>query len=165
MEKPRTGHTIPYVTSPGQGRGAGSPSSTCWPFFFNVLLDTMGLLATKAHCWLTANLLSTRTPRSFSAELLSSRSSPNLYWCMRLLLLKCKTLHWALVKLQVPSCPTLQTALVLFNSSTAFWCVSHSSQLPIISKLTECGLFVPSSRLLMKMLNKTGPSTDPWGTP
>jgi len=24
---------------------------------------------------------------------------------------------------------------------------------------------VPSSRSLMKMLNRTGPSTDPWGTP
>jgi len=36
-------------------------------------------LATRAHCWLMANLKSTRTPRSFSAELLSSRSAFKLY--------------------------------------------------------------------------------------
>jgi len=35
-------------------------------------------LATRAHCWLMVNLSSTRTPRSLSAELLSSRSAPSL---------------------------------------------------------------------------------------
>jgi len=38
-------------------------------------------LAARAHCWLMVNLSSTRTPRSLSAELLSSRSTPSLYWC------------------------------------------------------------------------------------
>ena len=37
----------------------------------------IGLLGHKAT--LLANLLSTRTPRSFSADFLSSRSAPNLY--------------------------------------------------------------------------------------
>ena len=36
-------------------------------------------LATIAHCRLMINLLLTRMLRSFSAELLSSRSAPNLY--------------------------------------------------------------------------------------
>jgi len=35
-------------------------------------------LSTRAHCWLTANLLSTRTPRSFSAVFPSSSSSFHL---------------------------------------------------------------------------------------
>jgi len=36
------------------------------------------LLATRAHCWLIANLSSTRPPKSYT-EFLSSRSCPNLY--------------------------------------------------------------------------------------
>ena len=48
----------------------------------------------------------------------------------------------AIVKLhQVPPCPTLQSVQVLLNNSTAFFCVSHSSQLCIISKLAEGGLY------------------------
>ena len=39
----------------------------------------LAFLATRAHCWLMANLMSTRTCRSFSTELPSSRSSPYLY--------------------------------------------------------------------------------------
>ena len=39
-------------------------------------------LATRAHFWLMANLLSTRTPRFFSTGLLSRKSAPDLYWCM-----------------------------------------------------------------------------------
>ncbi|PKU27348.1 hypothetical protein llap_22348 [Limosa lapponica baueri] len=33
----------------------------------------LAFLATRAHCWLMVILLSTRTPRSFSSELLFSR--------------------------------------------------------------------------------------------
>ena len=38
----------------------------------------LDFLATRAHCWLMANPLSPRTPGSFSAELLFSRSAPLL---------------------------------------------------------------------------------------
>jgi len=53
--------------------------------------------ATSTHCWLMENLSSTRTRRSFSTGVLSSRGSPNLYWCMWLFLLRCKTLHLLLL--------------------------------------------------------------------
>ena len=42
---------------------------------------------------------------------------------------------------QVPLYSTLQPAQVLFNGSTAFWCVRHSFQLCIISKLAEGELY------------------------
>jgi len=42
--------------------------------------------------------------------------------------------------------------------------ISHSSQFVVISKLAE-DTFCSSSRSLMKMLNRTGPGIDPWGTP
>jgi len=35
----------------------------------------------------------------------------------------------------------LSSVQVLLNGSTEFWCISHSSQLPIISKLAEGALY------------------------
>ena len=46
----------------------------------------LAFLATRAHCWLLVNLLSTRTPRSLSTELFSNRSALSLYWCNGLFL-------------------------------------------------------------------------------
>ncbi|XP_068782109.1 uncharacterized protein [Struthio camelus] len=51
----------------------------------------LAFLAARAHCCLMLNL-STRTPRSFSAELLSSRSAPSLDWCLGFFLPTCRTL-------------------------------------------------------------------------
>ena len=68
-------------------------------------------LAARAHCWLTVNLSSTSTPRSLSAQLLSSRSAPSLYWYMTLFLPRCRTLHLPLLSLirflsaQLSACP------------------------------------------------------------
>lgn len=41
---------------------------------------------TKSHCCPKVKLLSTRTPRSFSAKLFSTQKSPSLYWGMGLFL-------------------------------------------------------------------------------
>jgi len=38
---------------------------------------------------------------------------------------------------QVPLCPTLQPIQVTLNRSTAFWCIYHSSQFGVVSKLAE----------------------------
>ena len=101
----------------------------------------LAFYATRAHCWLIINLLSIRSPRSFSADLLSNRSVLNMYWCMWLFLPRCMT-TLSLVELhQVPLCLTLQPVQVSLNGSTAFWCVSHSFQLYIISKIAEGGLY------------------------
>lgn len=43
----------------------------------------IAFLAIRAHRWGMLTLLSTRTPSSFSTELLSNLSVPNLYWYMR----------------------------------------------------------------------------------
>jgi len=59
----------------------------------------LAFLASRAHCWLMVNLSSTRTPRSLSSELLSSRSTPSLYWCIGLFLPRCRTLHLPLLNL------------------------------------------------------------------
>jgi len=41
---------------------------------------------------------------------------------------------------QVPLCPTLQPVQVSVNGSTACWCIHHSSQFCVISKLAEGAL-------------------------
>ena len=48
-------------------------------FFLMHPRTPLAFLATRAQCWLMGNLLSIRTPRSLSAELLSRRSIPDLY--------------------------------------------------------------------------------------
>lgn len=40
---------------------------------------------------------------------------------------------------QVPLHPTLYSIQVLLNGNTAFWCLNHSFQLCIVSKLAEGG--------------------------
>lgn len=76
-EKPRTGHSISYVTSQGQSRGEGSPPSTCLPRCSWCTLIYHWPLCHKGTLPAHGQLLSTRIPKS-SSELLPSRSSPNL---------------------------------------------------------------------------------------
>jgi len=51
-------------------------------FFLTYHKTQLAFFATRAHRWFMANLLSTRTPRSSTAGLLTSRSAHILYWCM-----------------------------------------------------------------------------------
>lgn len=64
-------------------------------------LKILMFLATRAHCWLMDNPLSIRGLWSFSAGLLSSWSEPSLYWWMKLLLLRCRTLHLSLLNFKM----------------------------------------------------------------
>ena len=125
----------------------------------------LAFLAARAHCWLIVNLSSTRTPRFLSAELLSSRSIPSLYWCMGLFLPRCRTLHLPLLNLiRFLSAQLSSLSRCHWMAAQPAWCIYHSSQFCVISKLGEVHSN-SSSRSLMNKLNKTGPSTDPWGTP
>lgn len=81
-EEPRTGHSAPDL------------SHQCWTerkYHFpqpsgsipsNAAQNTFGCLCCKVHCWVMVNLLSTRSPRTFSADLLYSWSVPSMCWCM-----------------------------------------------------------------------------------
>lgn len=52
--------------------------------------------AAKTHCWPTFNLVSTWTPISFPAKLLSNWVVPSMYWRMRLLFPRCRIWHFLL---------------------------------------------------------------------
>ena len=121
----------------------------------------LAFLTARAHCWLINNLSSTRTPKSLSTELLSSRSAPSLYWCMRLFLPRCRTLH-------LPFLNFIRFLSAQLSSvSRCRWMAAQPcdvSTTPLSFVLSANLLRVhcnSSSRSLMKTLNKTGPSTDP----
>ena len=92
-EEPRTEHNTPDKASQSRAEGEDHFSHAAGDVFFNAPQDTIGLLGYKGTQLLTANLLSTRISTSFSAELFSSRSAPNLYWCLQLFLTRCRTLR------------------------------------------------------------------------
>ena len=61
--------------------------------------NTVGLPGCKRTLLLMSSFSSTRTPKSFSAGLLSRSSSPNLYKYLGLPWPKCNTMHLALLNL------------------------------------------------------------------
>lgn len=124
--------------------------------FFNAPQIPLTFMAIGAHCWLMANLLSTRTPRFFFAEFLFSRSAPILCWCIWLFPSGCRSLHLLLLNLLYALLSSLSRSCWV-----AFWCISPSSFISSAHLLRVHS--IPSSSSLMKMLNKTTASTDTLG--
>jgi len=136
--EPRTGHSRLNVASTGQSRGSRSPPLTCWPRSFYISQVTIGLLAHQG------TLLVHGQPavhQNIHRRALLQQVSPNLYWCVQLFLPTYKTTLVLVIPNQAPPSPTLQSVQVLLNASTASQCVSHSSQLCIITKLAEDELY------------------------
>ena len=110
---PSTGHSAPAVSPRAEQRGGGT-LLRCWPCYVPWTPGSHWTSWPPVHtanswspcgqplvnCWsITAQPLATRTSRSFSAEFISSNSSPNLYWCMWLFLPRCRILHLPLLSL------------------------------------------------------------------
>lgn len=105
--------------------------------------------------------LSTCTSKSFSAELLSSRSTST---CTGVWSHSSQGAGLDLVKLHYDLLsPTLQHVQVLLNGSRALRCISHSFSFVSSAYLLRVHS-ICSSRSLVNMLNKNGPLADPWGT-
>lgn len=117
----RAGHSTPEMASSAQSRGGGPSTfdllATVFLMHFRIPL---AFLVIRAHCWLTTKLLSSRKPRSSSAELLSSRKALSLYWCMALCQVQDSAL--AVVEFQeIPLYPSFQPRQTLLNGSTALF--------------------------------------------
>lgn len=67
----------------------------------------------KAHLWLMFNLFSTRTPKSHSADLLSSHLAPSMCWQDLALLF--------VEHHDIPFCPVRQPVQVHLNGSKTSW--------------------------------------------
>jgi len=99
---------------------------------------------------------------SCSAELLSSRSCPNLCWYVQLFHLRCKTLHLLLLNL------IWFIAALLSSLFRSCWMAAQTSAVSAIptsfvslAYLLRVGT-IPSSRSLMKILIEIGPSISSW---
>lgn len=112
------------------------------------------------------NLGSTRTPRSFSAELPSSWLAPSVCWYIGLLLPWGRTWHFLLLSFpEVPVNPLYQTSELTLNGSRTLLCISHSSQFCLLFRSAKVHS-VPSSRPPVKKLawvsDSSGTSHHQW---
>ena len=115
-------------------------------------------------CWFLANLLSTRTSRSFSADLLTSRSALTCTDACGYSTLGVGALHLPLLIL----IRFLSTQLS--SLSRSHWMAAQPSGVSTTPPnfVSSANLLrvhsIPSSRLLMKTLNKIKPTTSAWDT-
>ena len=93
--------------------------------------------AASAHYRLMSSFSSTGTPKSFSTELLSGRSSPSSYKYLGLPQPKCSTLHLALLNLMAP---LLQPVQIPLDGFPSFQRINCPTQLGVIRKLAEGAL-------------------------
>lgn len=122
----------------------------------------------RAHCWLMFNLMSTKTPISFSAKLLSSWFSPSMYWCLGLFFHRCRTLQFSLLNFM----RFLSTSLEFPPNSPGCWGSSDWQHNPlayqplpqfcVTCKFVEVHSATSSTS---PSKNKTRPSIDTWDTP
>lgn len=142
-------------------KGKRPPPSTCCPHSSQCTPGFQWL--PWVDCWLMGSLSSMstmKTPRSFSVELLSSRSALSLHWCLGLFLPWCRTqicLWWTALGFTYP---ILQPVLVPLKGSTSSR-VSATPPVLYTSNLLRVHSITLFS-LLVNQLNKTRPSKDPW---
>lgn len=103
-----------------------------------------------AHCWLTVNLVATRTPRSFSVKLLHNHLVPSMYWYMELFLPTCRSLHSLCLRLLSAHFSSLLRYLWMVA-----WPSGVSATPPIFVSVANLLIrdSAPSLRILMKMCN------------
>ena len=125
----------------------------------------LALLAARAHCWLILSLLSSSTPRSPSAGLLSSYSSPNLYLGLVLLCPRCRIRHLDLITfmlLIIAQCSSLSRSLCKASCPSGE-SIASPSLVPSANLLMEH--WTPTVRSSIIILDRTDPRIEHWGTP
>ena len=107
--------------------------------------------------------LSSSTPRSLSAKLLSFWLAPSMYWCMGLFLPRSMTLHFPLLNfMRFLFSPFLQPVEVPVDARTSIWCISHSSQFCIICQADK-GALCASFCVIMEDVEQRWPLYWPLG--
>jgi len=125
----------------------------------------LAFFASAAHCSLTLSLLSDWTPRSFYTELLPLWVDPSLCCTPEFCFPQCKTLYLSLLNfirflLAHSSSLSRSSCRVTYPSKVS----SSPLSLLLLANFIRVYLIL-SSRSLKKILNSTGPNTNPWGTP
>lgn len=114
----KTGDNTLDVVSPGSEERV---AITATDLLATLLLTepSMWLFAERARCWLIFNLLSNKSPKYFSAKMLSLQLTSSLHWCIELLCPRCSTLLLPLLKFVVLFSSFLQPVLLSNSLSTA----------------------------------------------
>lgn len=116
--------------------------------------------SSRVHCWIMSSFLSTETPKSSSAGLLSVSSASSLYICLGLLWHKCNTLHIAALNLtQFVWAHFFKHVWICLDGVPPFHCANCTTQLSVINRLAE-GTLSPTVSLI-KMLENASPKMDP----
>ena len=107
--------------------------------------------------------LQTPPPKSFSSGLLSICSLPSLYLYLELPWPRCRTLHLALLnfmRFTQAHLSSLSRSLWMAFLPSSVWTTPHN--LVLSADLLRV-YSIPLSMSLTKILNTTGPTTNPWG--
>lgn len=93
--KPTMGYITPGVASPMLSRWQESPLITYLQYYFECRPNTVSILCSRGTFLAPVCLVSTRTPRFISAELLYC--GPSASWCLGLFTHRCRTFHFSLL--------------------------------------------------------------------
>jgi len=125
---------------------------------------TSAFLAARPHCWLMFKLVPTRTSRPFSAEQLSSWVYSTCSGAQG-----CRSpdagLQFLLnFKRFLPAYLFSMSRFLMMSAQPSGEPTTPPSSVSCLGLLRVHSTLPPSSRSLMKMLNRTGSSIDRWGT-
>ena len=109
------------------------------------------------------NLLSTRTPRSFSSKLFPNWVATSMHWCLGLFFSTWRTLHCSWLKFM--RFLSAHFSSLFMSLGMAAWPSGISATLPsFVSPANLLRVHCPVIQVVNEDLNRTGPSVDPWGT-
>lgn len=95
--EPSAEHSTPDKASPVLSRGENPIFWSAGNAVPHADQEAVSLCAAGVHYWLTFNLESIRTPKSFSVKLLPRQSAPSLYRYMRLFFPRCRIWYFPLL--------------------------------------------------------------------
>lgn len=122
----RTGPITPDVASPVPNRREGSPPWSCWQGLMQSRI-LLSFFDVRLHYWLMFHL-STRSSRSFSAELVSSCSASCVFCWLGLCIPRCRTAFPLVELYEIPLSQILQPVELPLNASTTIGVSSCSFQ-------------------------------------
>ena len=150
------GRRTPSGVSP-KSRGAESPPLTCW---LDAAQDVVGLLGCERTLVGHVQLFIHQHSQVLLGRVAFNPVIPQPVLIPGVALTLMQDLALGLVDPHdVHTGPLLQLVQVLLDGIPSFWCVNCTTQLGVICKRAEGALNLAKS--LMKMLNSSGPSTDP----
>lgn len=137
----------------------------CWAERTTLLLVQPRMLLTsfavRVDNQLTVSQLATRTPRRFSAELLSSLSDPSMYWCLGLLLHRQRDFCFPLLNFMILL--SAQFSSLLSSSKGLHRHLVYQSLLPFLYHLQTCWGCTPFSNKDHERWSWTTASIEPCG--